>query len=79
MILLLSRLPERPTNHHAYWLLQFLILQGEEEMEMRTEEHSRPEIALVCDLWSHSIISYQTSKLHQKGGRTHGMRNEVSF
>jgi len=38
-------------------------------MEMRTSEHSKPKIALVCDLISHSLISYQASELHQKRGR----------
>ncbi len=33
---------------------------------MRTSKHSKPEIALVCDLIPHSIISYQASELHQK-------------
>src|SRR2546430_11144696 len=64
-----SKPPQPVTDPHAYWSLQSLILQEEEEMEMRTSEHSKPEIALVCDLIPHSIISYQASELHQKRGR----------
>src|SRR6266567_7680682 len=62
--------PPPVTHPHAYWSLQSLILREEEEMEMRTSEHSKPEIALECDLIPHSIISYQASELHQKRGRS---------
>ena len=39
-------------------------------MEMKTEHNSKPEIALVCNLIPHSIISSQASELHLKRGRT---------